>query len=57
LDKLFRASFRFGDNGFLGFLVKFENLRTDILATAATYAFLFIDNDSLLYFNSSSVIL
>ena len=57
MDKFFRASFRFNNNGFLGFLVKLENLRTDILATAATYALLFIDNDSLLYFNSSSVIL
>lgn len=57
LDKLFRAAFRFGDNRFLGFLVEFENLWADILATAAAYAFLFIDNDSFLYDNSTSIIL
>ena len=54
LDKVFRASFRFDDKGLLGFFVKLENLRTDILATAATYALHFIYNDSLFYFDSSS---
>jgi hypothetical protein len=57
LDKLYRAAFRFYDNGFLGFLIKLEDLRTDILATATTYTFLFIDKDSFLYFNLSSLIL
>jgi hypothetical protein len=52
LDKFFWAAFRFDDNRFLGFLVKFENLWTYILATAAAYALIFIDNDSFFYFDS-----
>jgi hypothetical protein len=57
LDKFFWASFGFDDNGFLGFLVEFENLGTDILATAATYALRFINMDFFLYDNSPSAIL